>query len=461
VLPIICEGLYLNRCALKVGTVLDLFESASARLQQATAPLASRMRPQSFDEYLGQSHVLGAATRLRQSIEQDRVPSMLIWGPPGTGKTSLAQIIASKTKAALDIVSAVHAGVKDIKEAIVQAKERRRLHNQKSILFVDEIHRFNKGQQDALLPHVENGTVVLIGATTENPSFEVNSALLSRVTVVALRPLDSLDVKTLLDRALSSPHGLAGQFEVDHNALTFLANASEGDARKALGALELACVKTGEPVTMAHVQEALQHWALSYDRQGAEHHGVASAFIKSMRASDPDAALYWLARMVESGEPVRFIVRRMVVFASEDIGNADPRALSLTTSCLQAVELLGLPEATHALAQTAAYLALAPKSNAAYQAYLAAKAAVEAHGTLPVPHFLLNATSATARQLGHGQGYVYPHDHPEAPGQDCLPTALRQQRFYRPKAVGEEAELQQRLERIRRERAVGEPGEDG
>ncbi len=419
------------------------------------------MRPKTLTEYVGQAHVLGPGTMLRNAIENDRIPSMILWGPPGTGKTSLAQVIAASSRSKLDIVSAVLSGVKELKEAVAQAKERLRMNGQRSILFVDEIHRFNKGQQDALLPHVEDGTVTLIGATTENPSFEVNGALLSRVRVVTLKPLEESELKHLLVRALNHADGLAQRFIIEDNALTFLANAADGDARRALSALELACSDPAKAVTVPDIEQALQHRSLGHDATGEAHYGVTSAFIKSMRASDPDAAVYWLVRMVEAGEPLRFVVRRMVVFASEDIGNADPAALTLATSCLQAIELLGLPESTHALAQTAAYLALAPKSNASYRAYQNAKAAVERFGALPVPLFLRNPSSSVGKSLGYGAGYVYPPDNLNAAPQDCLPEGLRGQRFYLPKPSGAEVALSSRLEAQRHKRVINEPGEDG
>jgi putative ATPase len=440
---------------------MDLFDAADTATASTYAPLAERMRPKRLEDYVGQRHVLGPQSLLRQAIENDRLPSLILWGPPGTGKTTLARLVANSTKAVLDSVSAVLVGVKELKEAIAQAKERRRLYAQRSILFVDEIHRFNKSQQDALLPHVEDGSVTLIGATTENPSFEVNSALLSRTRVVTLRSLEADELQLIVERALSHPQGLNGKFTVEANALTFLLTAAEGDARRALNALELACASVQHTVTLHDMEEAVQHRSLSHDANGEAHYSVVSAFIKSMRASDVDAALYWMVRMVDAGEPLRFVLRRMVIFASEDIGNADPHALPLTVAALQATELVGLPEAMHALAQTVAYLSLAPKSNASYQAFTKARAAVEQSGALPVPLFLRNASSSVGKSLGYGKGYVYPPDDPHAPPQDCLPEGLRGERFYLPRDSGFEKTLQQRLETRRAARLVAEPGSDG
>src|SRR3954454_9560225 len=334
----------------------DLFSDAAHERTSAIAPLALRVRPESLEDYVGQGHVLGEGSALRFAIEQDRVGSMILYGPPGSGKTTLARIIARLTGAAFEELSAVSATVAQVREVLARARERLGGHNRRTILFLDEIHRFNKALQDALLPAVEEGLITLIGATTENPYFEVNSALLSRMAVYELQPLSTDDIATLLQRAGA---------QIDDDALSFLAERSGGDARTALGALELA-VETAGHVTLAAAEDALQRRAIRYDKQGDQHYDLASAWIKATRGSDPDASLYYLAVMIEGGEDPRFIVRRMVILASEDVGNADPQALVVAVAAAQAVEHVGMPEAAHALAQCAVYLAMAPKSNAAY-----------------------------------------------------------------------------------------------
>jgi putative ATPase len=441
---------------------MDLFDQAAADEAEARAPLAERMRPRTLDEFVGQEHLTGPGRLLRRAVEQDLVPSLVFWGPPGTGKTTLARIIAQASGAHFEAVSAVLSGVKELREAVAQAAERWKLHRTRSILFVDEIHRFNKAQQDALLPHVEKGTITLLGATTENPSFEVNAALLSRMRVVTLRGLEEDELKALLQRAVASPRGLAGAVQVDDDALAFLANVAGGDARRALTALEVAARHGGAHLDRHCAEEAVQQRTLLYDQAGEEHHNVVSAFIKSMRGSDPDAAVYWLARMVEAGEDPRFIVRRMVIFASEDVGNADPRALLVATAALQALELVGLPEGALALSQAVTYLAMAPKSNASYRAWGAAREAVQRHGPLPVPLRLRNAPTRLMRSLGYGAGYQYPHDFEgHVVAEQYLPEALRGTRFYFPAEVGDEVEHVRRIAALLELRAPKEPGEDG
>lgn len=441
---------------------MDLFDRAADEDAAAQAPLAERMRPRTLDELVGQEHLTGPGRLLRRAIEADKVPSVVLWGPPGTGKTTLARIVARATGAHFEAVSAVLAGVKELREAVAAAAERWRLHRTPTILFVDEIHRFNKAQQDALLPHVEKGTITLLGATTENPSFEVNAALLSRMRVVTLRGLEEEELRAVLRGAAADPRGLAGRVEVDEDALAFIAQAAGGDARRALTALEVAAQHGGAKVDRRCAEEALQQRTLLYDRGGEEHYSVVSAFIKSMRGSDPDAAVYWLARLVEAGEDPRFIVRRMVIFASEDVGNADPQALQVATSALQAVELVGFPEGVLPLTQAVTYLAMAPKANTALTTYARAREAVRAHGPLPVPLHLRNAPTSLMKSLGFGAGYQYPHDFDGHYVVDnYLPEGLRTERFFQPSQSGEEAVHHARLAQLRALKAPKEPGEDG
>jgi len=442
---------------------VDLFDRAAQSDSETRAPLAERVRPRTLDEYVGQEHLTGPGKLLRRAIEQDHVPSMVFWGPPGTGKTTLARIIANATGAHFESVSAVLAGVKDLREAVAGANERWKMHRKRSILFVDEIHRFNKAQQDALLPHVEKGTITLLGATTENPSFEVNAALLSRMRVVTLRGLEEDEIRTVLTRAMADPRGYNGQLKVDDDAMAFISNIAAGDARRALTALEVAAQYAGDQhVTRVAAEEAMQQRTLLYDKGGEEHYNVISAFIKSMRGSDPDGAVYWMARMIEAGEDPRFIVRRMVIFASEDIGNADPRALQIATAALHAVELIGFPEGTLPLTQAVTYLALAPKSNTALTTYAKAREAVMANGPLPVPMHLRNAPTKLMKSLGYGSGYQYPHDFEgHYVVETYLPDGLRGAKFYEPSVQGEEAGMRARIEEVRKLRAPKEPGEDG
>jgi len=441
---------------------MDLFAQAAEREAASRAPLADRMRPTSLADLLGQEHLTGPGRLLRRAVEGGALPSLILWGPPGTGKTTLARLLAGSSKAAFVQMSAVSAGVKDIREAVAQAEERARLHGQRTVLFLDEIHRFNKAQQDALLPHVERGTLTLLGATTENPSFEVNSALLSRTRVVTLRPLEEDELLELLRRALVAPHGLAGKVEADEDALRFIARTAGGDARRALTALETAAAGGGR-ITVPVAEEALQRKVLLYDRAGDEHYAVISAFIKSMRGSDPDAALYWMTRMLEAGEDPRFVLRRMVIFASEDVGNADPQALMVAVAALQAYELVGLPEGTLPMTQAVAYLSLAPKSNAVITAYGKAKETVQETGTLPVPPHLRPASTPLMRKLGFGSGYQYPHDFEgQWVRQQYLPDSLQGRHFYEPEESGAEAGLKRRLEELRARAAEDdEPGSGG
>jgi putative ATPase len=411
-------------------------------------PLAARMRPRALEDFVGQGHLLGEGSALRTAIEQGTAHSMVLYGPPGSGKTTLARMIAERSGAAFEELSAVQAGRAEVREVIERAAHRRATGGSQTVFFLDEIHRFNKAQQDALLPAVEEGLVTLIGATTENPAFEVNGALLSRVRVYALSALDAQEIGAILRRAADP--------SVDGDALDFLAARSEGDARTALNALELAlatAAELGEPrVSLARAEDALQRRAVLYDKQGDRHYDYISAWIKATRGSDPDASLYYLAVMLEGGEDPRFIVRRMVILASEDIGNADPGALSVATAAAAAVEHVGLPEARYALAQAAIYLALAPKSNAAGRALGAASRHVREHGAGPVPAWLRSGPMAGLRSAGQDRGdYDNPHTHPgHLSSQELLPEGVAGERFYEPDDA--EAELAARLEGIRRAR---------
>jgi putative ATPase len=412
------------------------------------APLPARMRPHTIDEVVGQDHVLGEGSTLRSAIEQGRPFSMVLYGPPGTGKTTLARIVATSSGAAFEELSAVQAGKAEVRAVIDRATERRK-GGRPTIFFLDEIHRFNKAQQDALLPAVEEGLITLIGATTENPYFEVNSALISRAQIIELQPLTEADVETLLRRAIERDE-LRGT-TVDDDAIAFLAVRSDGDARMALSALELAADTAGDHVTLAIAEDAMQRRAIRYDRAGDHHYDTISAWIKATRGSDPDASLYYLAVMLEGGEDPRFIARRMVILASEDVGNADPQALVVAVAAADAVEHVGMPEAVHAMAQAAIYLSLAPKSNAAYRAIKAARAHVREHGAHMPPPAVRSAAYPGAAALGRGQGYDYPHDHPgHLSPMELMPEGLENLRFYEPDEA--EAALAARLEEIRRAR---------
>jgi putative ATPase len=417
-------------------------------------PLAERIRPRTLDEVVGQAAVVGPSGFLRRAIAEDRVPSLVFWGPPGSGKTTLALIIARETDARFVPFSAVTAGIKEVKEVMADAARLRRATGRRTLVFVDEIHRFNKAQQDAFLPWVERGDIVLVGATTENPSFEVISALLSRCRVVVLEPLPEADTVRLLERALAdAERGLGGLgLTAEPEALAALARLADGDARAALNLLELAAAEAGRggAIDAATVHRVAQRRALRYDKAGEEHFNLISALHKSLRESDPDAALYWLARMLAAGEEPHYLARRMVRFASEDVGLADPAALPQALAAWDSYRRLGTPEGELALAQAALYLALAPKSNAAYKAYGAARQAVEENPAEPPPKAILNAPTRLMKGLGYGAGYVYAHDIEEGVGGiDCLPEALAGTRFYRPTDRGFEAELGERLERFR------------
>ncbi len=434
----------------------DLFAAHGERERRRQAPLAERMRPATLDEIVGQSHLLGPGRIVREMIESGRLHSLILWGPPGTGKTTLAHLLAQAAQAEFVAFSAVLSGVKELREIVAAAGDRQRLHGRATILFVDEIHRFNKAQQDAFLPHVENGTIVLLGATTENPSFEVIAPLLSRTRVLVLESLDEAAIGTLLDRALVDRDRGLGSFELTlaEDARRFLAERSHGDARVALGALELAASLARQrgvhALDLPLVEEALQQKALRYDKGGEEHYNVVSAFIKSMRASDPDAAIYWLMRMLEAGEDPLFVARRMIIFAAEDVGNADPRALQVAVAAKDAYHFVGHPEGRIPLAQAATYLATAPKSNASYRAMLAAAEAVHQHGALPVPLALRNAPTPLMKGLGYGAQYRYPHDYEGAlVAQQCLPDRLADATFYEPTDRGDEAAVQARLDAAR------------
>jgi putative ATPase len=444
---------------------MDLFDQNS--IERRDAPLAERLRPTTLAEVVGQRHLLDEGKPLRRLIETDQLASLIFWGPPGTGKTTLAQIIAHSTKSNFVFFSAVLQGVKEVREIVKQAQEERRYHSRRTLLFVDEIHRFNKAQQDAFLPWVERGDVILIGATTENPSFEINSALLSRSRVFVLYPLDPADIRILLERALTDPRGLAERhLQVTEEAMEFLADQAHGDARVALNTLEVAAAMAGaEEIDLETVQGALQKRALLYDKGAEEHYNIISAFIKSLRGSDPDGALYWLARMLEAGEDPLFIARRMVIFASEDVGNADPRALQMALAVQQAVHFVGLPEARINLAQGVTYLATAPKSNASYVGINEAQAEVRKSGALPVPLHIRNAPTQLMKELGYHQGYRYAHDYAGGiAAQEHLPEALAGCRFYRPTERGYEKLISERMaywEEVKKGKVSGGRKPDG
>ena len=433
---------------------MDLFENALEERFDQYAPLAARMRPRTLDEVIGQHHILGPRRALRALIESGDLSSIVLWGPAGSGKTTLAHVVSKATKAHFEPMSAVTAGVADVRKAIAAAKDRLAQQGQRTVLFLDEIHRFNKSQQDALLPAVENGWIVLVGATTENPSFEVNSPLLSRSLLFRLEALEEEDILAIMKRALADAERGMGKLDVqaDDDALAHIARGVGGDARAALNTLEAAALISGSSggIDVNAAEEALQRRALPFDKSGDWHYDTISAFIKSMRGSDPDAAVYWMARMLDAGEDPRFVARRMVIFASEDVGNADPVALQVAIAAHHALEFVGLPEAKLNLAQAAIYQALAPKSKASALAIWAAEEEVQVDGPLPVPAHLRDSHAAASRSLGAGKGYENPHAHGGYVDQQYLPDAKVGRRYYEP-VTGREAELAQALQQKRSE----------
>jgi putative ATPase len=449
---------------------MDLFSSISEEQRQKEAPLAARMRPRTLNEFVGQDEIVGTGRLLRRAIEADRLTSMIFYGPPGTGKTTLAKIIAENTSSHFESINAVTAGVADIRKVISEAKERYKLYQKKTILFVDEIHRFSKSQQDALLPAVEEGTILLIGATTENPLYEVNSPLVSRSRIIRLFSLTAANLKVIINAALTDvKRGLGGmQVEFDADALDHLANIANGDARMALNALELAALTTKpDPatgirhLTLAIISDCIQQRPLVYDKDGQAHYDTISAFIKSMRGSDPDAAVYYLARMLTAGEDPKFIARRMMIHAAEDVGNADPRALLVATAAAQAVEMVGLPEAQIPMAQAAIYIATAPKSNASCQAIHQAMAEVQQEENQLVPSHLRDSSHPGAQKLGDGIGYRYPHDYEGGyVEQDYLPANLKGHHYYEPSERGYEQTIREYLRKIKAFTGLGEAGKD-
>ena len=439
---------------------MDLFEYMRSADMEKESPLAVRMRPRTLEEVLGQEHIVGRDKLLYRAIKADKISSVIFYGPPGTGKTTLARVIANTTSAEFTQINATVAGKKDMEEVVAKAKDSRGMYGRRTILFIDEIHRFNKGQQDYLLPFVEDGTVILIGATTENPYFEVNGALLSRSVIFELKPIPREAVKELITKAVRDEDRGMGVYNavIEEDALEFLADLSGGDARHALNAVELGILTTERAedgkihLTLEVAQECIQKRVIRYDKTGDNHYDTISAFIKSMRGSDPDAAVYYLARMLHAGENVAFIARRIMICAAEDVGNADPNALVVSTNASLAVERIGMPEAQIILSQAAAYVACAPKSNAACQAIFQAMKAVEQTGNLPIPAHLQDAHYKGAAKLGRGTGYKYAHDYPNNyVEQQYLPYELTGQEFYRPGGNGYEVKIREHMKRIKTE----------
>lgn len=439
---------------------MDLFDYMRQENKKKESPLASRLRPRTLDEVVGQQHIIGKDKLLYRAIMADKLSSIIFYGPPGTGKTTLAQVIANTTSAKFTSINATAAGKKDMEEVVSTAKDNMGMYGQKTILFIDEIHRFNKGQQDYLLPFVEDGTIILIGATTENPYFEVNGALLSRSIIFELKSLTQEDIKTLLLRALSDKDRGLGAYEatIDDDALDFLSDVANGDARAALTAIELGVLTTAPDetghihITLDVASECIQRRVVKYDKSGDNHYDTISAFIKSMRGSDPDAAIYYLARMLYAGEDIKFIARRIMICAAEDVGMADPMALTVATSAAQAVERIGMPESQIILAEAVNYVATAPKSNASYLSIAAAMNTVASTVTEPIPTHLQDAHYKSAGKLGHGVGYQYAHDYPNHyVKQQYLPDSLVGSTFYNPTNMGYEEKLRKYMEQIRRE----------
>ncbi len=443
---------------------MNIFEYMRDSDMEKEAPLAARMRPRTLEEVAGQEHIVGKDKLLYRAIKADKIRSVLFYGPPGTGKTTLAKVIANTTSAEFKQLNATTAGKKDMEEAVARAKEVQGMYGRRTILFIDEIHRFNKGQQDYLLPFVEDGTLTLIGATTENPYFEVNGALLSRSIIFELKPIPKEAVKELLRKAVYDADRGMGAYDavIEEDALDFLADISGGDARQALNAVELGIMTTERGgdgrihITLETAQECIQKRAVRYDKSGDNHYDTVSAFIKSMRGSDPDAAVYYLARMLYAGESVTFIARRIMICAAEDVGNADPNALTVAVNASMAVERIGMPEAQIILAQAAAYVACAPKSNASCEAVFRAMEAVKQTGNLPIPAHLQDAHYKGAAKLGHGTGYLYAHDYPNHyVEQQYLPYELNGQEFYRPSGNGYEAKIREHMRKIKEEARQG------
>ena len=439
---------------------MDLFEYMSSKNKEKESPLAARLRPRNLDEVVGQKHIIAKDKLLYRAIKADKISSIIFYGPPGTGKTTLAKVIAGTTSSEFMQINATVAGKKDMEEVVAKAKELQGMYGKRTILFIDEIHRFNKGQQDYLLPFVEDGTIIIIGATTENPYFEVNGALISRSMIFELKPIEPEDIKTLIRRAIEDKERGMGTFDavIEDDALDALADISGGDARHALNAIELAVMTTQRSedgkihITMPVVEECIQKRVVRYDKSGDNHYDTVSAFIKSMRGSDPDAALYYLAKMLYAGESVTFIARRIMICASEDVGNADPMALSVAVNASLAVERVGMPEAQIILAQAVSYIATAPKSNAACEGIFQAMETVKQTGNLPVPTHLQDAHYKGSAKLGHGVGYKYAHDYKNHyVKQQYLPYELSGKEFYKPTGNGYEVKIREHMKRIKEE----------